>query len=803
MEKKTIARAVSKHVQKRNQHLPGTACVAVLAIQAYGSIALAQESNNVETAKLLDLEEIVVTGTPGSGVRKLDASFAITSMDADTISRIAPKSTADLFKSVPGIWSESSGGSSGANIQVRGLPAPGDAPFVTVAINGSPVYGTPSLSFFEHSTLFRMDETIERMEALRGGPNPVLASGQPGLTTNFQLKQGTEQTEGLIKYSTSDYDLNRLDAVLSGKLTQDLYYMAGGYVSRSPGVRDAQFNSEKGQQFTINITKELENGTLTLYSRATDDTGAFYSAIPLGNSLKDFPGFDAGTGTYVGNDMRFVDIAVNANGDVKSYDLADGRGVDAVINGLSFEAQLSNGWTVRDNMNLMSGDANTIGLFNTNTQTAAQWAGAAGFGSASEVTSARSVAANEAIVQVGFWVVEKTLESFTNDMNFSKNFLNDSNTLSVGMYIADYSASDFWSLNNNHFVTATTNSKRVDIVDGTGKALSVNGRSSGAGTSLRQKANAQTRAFYIVDSWDITDTITLETGARHESVDIEFSIDNNDGSVILPDGLTLSNVPDGTIERTESIEASDTSYTAGVNWAITDSMGVFLRANQGHLFPTFETVRGHTNFAAPVTDINQYEVGYKLSTDYFGVFATAFLNQYQGSQQRVIGNSVIVDQTESESTGLEIDAVWDSGNGLSINLSATLLDGEYTKYQSNPDNIGNQVQRAPQWQMRMSPSYEFSVGDANTIVLYGTFSAVGDRYSDPENAQPIDGYEKVDLGAQWYAGERLHFQLFIDNLTNEIGLTEANARVLGAQQGIPQGRAIMGRSTRLSVGYTF
>ena len=128
--------------------------------------------------------------------------------------------TADLFKAVPGVWSESSGGVSGANVFVRGFPGGGDAPFLTVQLQGAPIFPPPTLSFLENSTLFRLDETIEFMEALRGGPNPVVSNGQPGLTTNFLLKEGSEYQEGLIKYSTSDYGLQRVDGVISGNFEQ-------------------------------------------------------------------------------------------------------------------------------------------------------------------------------------------------------------------------------------------------------------------------------------------------------------------------------------------------------------------------------------------------------------------------------------------------------------------------------------------------------------------------------------------------------------------------------------------------------
>ena len=194
------------------------------------------------------LEEVIVTGTAGgSEMRKLDASFAITNVDEEDIRKFSPQSTADLLKNIPGVWAESSSGVSGANVFVRGFPGGGDAPFLTVQLEGAPVYPPPTLSFLENTTLFRIDETVERMEGLRGGPQSVQDNGQPGLTTNFLLKSGGEETEGLVKYSTSDWDLQRFDAVLSGPLSEGLYYMIGGYVTSSPGIRDAGFTSEKGK----------------------------------------------------------------------------------------------------------------------------------------------------------------------------------------------------------------------------------------------------------------------------------------------------------------------------------------------------------------------------------------------------------------------------------------------------------------------------------------------------------------------------------------------------------------------------
>src|SRR5689334_18612903 len=105
------------------------------------------------------MQEVVVTATATS-VRKLDASYTIVTADAEQIRRANAKSTADLLKISPGIWPESTGGQTGANIEVAGFPTGGDAPYFTVQLNGSPLYGMPTLSFFEQSTLVRLDDTI-------------------------------------------------------------------------------------------------------------------------------------------------------------------------------------------------------------------------------------------------------------------------------------------------------------------------------------------------------------------------------------------------------------------------------------------------------------------------------------------------------------------------------------------------------------------------------------------------------------------------------------------------------------------
>jgi hypothetical protein len=405
------------------------------------TVVMAQEDEKNAEATRQATEEVIVTGTPGgAGLNRLDASFSITSVNSEAIEKFSPNSTADLLKLVPGVWSESSGGVSGANVFVRGFPGTGDAPYLTTQIDGMTFFPPPTLSFLENSTLFRIDETIKTMEALRGGPNPVLSNGQPGLTTNFILKEGGPETEGLVKYTTSDYDLRRLDAVLSGEINEGLYYMVGGYVSSSPGIRDAGFNAEEGEQLTINITKELENGRIKVFNRSTDDHGTWYVPAAL-----DVPGIDANY-TQVGPANRQVQITTPEG--ARTIDIGEGRGWNGDVTGLTFEFDLANDWSLVNRTSQTKGAADTLGFVGNG---AAVRVGSLSIGDSIGTTgpivgsvTGNTIGADKYLQQFGAWEVRKDIESFVNDLTVSKAW--DTVDLSLGYYSASTSVDEKWDL---------------------------------------------------------------------------------------------------------------------------------------------------------------------------------------------------------------------------------------------------------------------------------------------------------------------------------------------------------------------
>lgn len=743
------------------------AVISALALQGH---AMAQESASDNESKASEVERIVVTGLPsGTATRKVDTSFAITSMSEDDIERLAPKSTADIFRAIPGVWAEASGGVAGANIFVRGFPGGGDAPFVTVQLQGVPIFTPPTLSFLENSSMFRTDETISFLDGLRGGPNSVVSNGQPGLTTNFILKEGSDVTEGLIKYTGSDYDLQRIDGVVSGQLADDLYFMAGGYVSQSRGIRDTGFDTEEGHQFTINITKELDNGKVSFFSRITDDHGVWY--LPGALNVEGVDNNYVQLGTL----NRQARIQFGPEGETLDIDIGDGRGWDGSVTGSNLELDLGNDWTLVNKFAYTEGDANTFGLVPEGGST--KLANVADNGtSAIGAVTGTEYDGNTDVQQFGRWVVLKEIDALTNDLAVTKAF--GGGKITFGYFSSSFSANDWWSLGNQAYYVVESGAELL-----TGIACNDNQDSCTWNYDINSTGDGSTDAFYAAADYRVTDQLTLDFGLRSESHEIEYTVD---------EGL------DGVITKAVQYDERDTAWTLGANWQFKKDMGVFFRASEGFKMPYFDDFRD--NFGSfqggedLIQQVTQYELGFKMAEDNFSLYATGFYNEVEGDTF-VSRPGAPAEILTNEAFGVELDMVYYADNGFSITLNATVQETEIT---ASPTNVGNEAQRQPGWQLRLTPSYDFEVGDMESTV-YATVFAVDDRFGDNGNTVVLEGYEQVDVGLNMFLTEDLELQINLQNLTDEDGLTEGDPR----NPTSPNGRFILPRNATVSLGYRF
>lgn len=753
------------------------------------------------------LDAVVVSGTARfKGVRKRDASFSITTASLEQLQEAVPLSTADALKVVPGIWAESAGGSTGANIFVRGMPSEGDAPFVTVQMDGAPLYPPPTLSFLENSTLFRMDDTIDRMEVLRGGPSPIFSNGQPGATVNFIQKKGGEETEGSVRVGLGTDNLRRVDLFNSGKLADGWYYAIGGFFRSTDGVRDTQFPADKGGQFSANLTHSWESGEATVYLRHTDDKNAFFTPIPLlsrndGRDLSSFPGLRAQDGTLLGNDFRRVTLPVGPNGETIQRDLAEGRGINLDVFGASVDWYVGD-WTISDRVNYVTGDAPTNGLFTGDApQTLGQYI-ASNYqttGTGTFVNGGGPVDLNQQVLRAGFWVVDKDIESFTNDLRFSRDLF-EGNTLTVGVYYARYSSKDTWYLGNNMLLTAENNARRINLNLADGRQATRDGFVDTAFFALRGDYDGQNTAVFVADEWQINDRLRLDGGIRYEWQEVDGTV--HDTATVDLDGnpnTLYDNKTSVSLPTTRRIDQNDHhfSWTLGLNYKLNDTSSVFARANSGYKLPAFDNLRdGNTK----TQEVDQYELGFKSGNSVYDLYLTAFYNSFTNSPFQVfLGNGTnFTTVGDSRAYGVEVEGAVRPVGGLELRLTGVWLDAKYENYR---EFTGNRVMRQPKTQFRFTPSYFWTlpIGD---LKVFATYSYIGDRFADLANAQRLPSYHTLDAGANLHVGENWEFSVSGSNVTDELGLTEGNARVLGAASGgVFMGRPIAGRSYLFSAAY--
>src|SRR6202011_489432 len=405
------------------------------------------------------LDEIVVTGTAQSkGLRKLDASFSITTASLEEIRDVNPSSSADLLKIVPGIWAESSGGEAGANIELSGFPGGGDAPYVTYQLNGSPIFPVPTLSFMDNSSQFRLDESVERAEVLQGGPGVVLSNGQMGATANFILRQGTATPRGDIGITWGDEGMYRVDGFYGGPLAPDWFVSVGGFYRYSSGIRGSQYPADDGGQLTATLTHTLENGTIMFYARELNDKNLFITDIPVtvngtgkSQSVSAFPGFNPNTGTFAGSGVRGISVQETPNGPPVTADLANGRGANLHLFGNDLDVQINDGVSLSNKLMYLAGEVDCYCLFNnTNPQTLSSYIssaitsanantaitgpyGLATSGTATLVSTGAPLNPNSFVASMGFWIVQKHIQSFTDDLRFTFD-LGFDDKLTVGGY---------------------------------------------------------------------------------------------------------------------------------------------------------------------------------------------------------------------------------------------------------------------------------------------------------------------------------------------------------------------------------
>ena len=852
----------SHHEQERG---PGARVIqlamiaAIAAVTPYWAQAAGPQAESAEPAAAAapaaandQLEQVVVTAT-ATAVRKLDASYTITSVSADEIKMANPKSTADLLKVSPGLWPESTGGQTGANIEIAGFPSGGDAPFFTNQIMGSPVFGSPTLSFFEGTSAIRLDDTVERVEIVQGGPSVIFADAQPGATANYILRRGTDKSTGSLGVTYGSERLYRVDTFYGGKISDGWYGSAGGFYRYNHGIRDPQFPADNGGQFTVTLSHDMDMGTVTAYARVLHDKNQFITPIPLiqhgSDQFSAYPGFDPLTDTYYGKAMQHVYLPTYPGGSGGNADLSNGRGADVHFVGFNADFDLPGGFKLSDKFLFFGGNMDTNALFSGSNPATLndEVYGSSGFGGyavpAGTVYTANYVGGgavdpNQSVIHQGWWFIHKRLFSVNNDLRVSKEIF-PGNTATVGVYMARWTDNDKWSLGNQMLMTNTPHARPITIsyVDSTTgqtkQLLDPQGFDFNGGFNIAEDGGATEVAGYLSDSWRLGPWL-FDASARVDHQNTSNTVCNLSSVNLDGNPLTLY---DNSLGRcngtftTTSYNPTRVPWTVGANYEITDHMSVYARVNRGYHYLDFDnglrpdtgnTVNTYQGAKLPTQAVENQEIGFKYQDRLVFADISIYHRAFTGLQYRPTDPTGTpfgsFQNYGSDSKGVDFNVVVSPIEHAKVAIIGNYLDGIYTGFFACFPFIntvtgvsgcapidGRQLQRQPKFRIAVQPSYTipFGWGDVTPFV---TYTHVGAHTQDQAGLQQLGSYDLVDFGVVANYADNWELRVQGTNVTNELGLTESNSRIFGVASGVGGtilARPLEGREVNIEVKYKF
>jgi len=830
------------------------AAAAVCALASAGQ-ALAQDG-------AAEVEELIVTGRAGGAEqRKVEASYAITTVSEEKLRLQSPPSVAEVLKNVPGLWVEASGGVGGANIRARGIPIEG---FAAVALqeDGLPVQHDGGLGFLNSDFAFRFDETVQRVEVVRGGPSSIFASYAPGGTINFITRQPTQAFEGLARAEVGDWGYWRGDAWVGGELA-GFRLGLGGFYRSDEGVRDPGFDANKGGQVRLSVGRDFEGGSIDFNVKHVDDNSIFYLGIPLtfdaNGDTAGVPGFDPNYGTLAGPETARLTYRSNLG----PVEIDNSKGSDLKLTQYTLQGTFEfAGWEVKEGFRYKTSHLVRAGLFpNTPVAASARIAQDLARGASLGVVSGRLTYVNggqafDVAGQNGTGLVmdafvreqDIELDEAINDLRFLRRIDvgGQSHDLALGVYYARAEES-FLQQGSAVLIDVREQARLLNLVglNAAGQVVTSfteNGVSRYGTQFNNAEGKSDTWAVYAADEWRITDKLRLDFGARWER--IEFT-GRNERSATINLGQVANNFADDqAISGTGVFDALDRSFddwgaTVAVNYQFQPDVGAFARYTKGFRLPSLgDFITSPTRTDPRAQGIDLWEAGVKIDRPLFSAYATAFYTHFdsQGFTETRFdqATNAFVSRTEFAPTntyGVELEGTVRPTEWFDASLAATLQDPRYGDWIFNervartggacplPSDTpasateclrprtftDNVLVRTPKVMARFTPGLNLLGGALRAELDLQYFSK---RFSDTANTLIIPAYRLVNATVRWNVTDRVSVYAYGTNLTNEIGLTEGNPRAgqfISGEAGARYylARPELGRTYKAAVLYRF
>lgn len=788
-------------------------------------ISVNVNGNTVQNITLTEdanvLEDVVITGVVNPKA-KIKSSVSITSLGTEQINQSAPRSTAEIFRTIPGIRSESSGGEGNSNISVRGVPiSSGGSKYLQLQEDGLPVLLFGDIAFATADIFTRFDGNIAKVEAIRGGSASTLSSNSPGGIINFISKTGKTEGGNISTTFGLDYGNFRTDIDYGGKIGEGLYFHTGGFYRTGEGVRKTGFNSNNGGQFKFNITKEFENGSITVYAKFLNDRAAAYMPMPVAVSgtnanptWKSVNGYDATTGALQSIYLTH-NLGLGPDGNVRREAVANGMHPVSKSIGANANFDLDGGWKITDNIRFTSNSGGFISPFPAELATAATIANS--FGTGSTLVYADNGAAfnnpNGLVARIHMFDTQlNNMGNFMNDLRLTKKF--NKVGVTAGLFKSMQNISMSWLWNSYLQEVSDNNPRLINVKNAGGALLSENGLyayGTPAWGNLARNYDTQynVSAPYVNISIDATDKLSLEGGLRYDKGKVTGSFAggtsttydiNNDGDISVPEQNVFA--VDNVNATAVNYDYDYYSYTLGANFLINNKQSVFARYSRGAsakadriLFNgDLDYLNGDKMNALDF--LQQAEIGYKQKFNKGYFYATAFHSKTdeQGGFEAT-SNSII--QNNYKSLGLELESSYDVVDNLNLRGSLTYTKAEIT----SGANDGNQPRRQPKLMYSFIPTYKF-MDNKNTLGL--SFIGQSKAYAQDSNQLVMNGFVIVNGFVEVGIAKGLSLNVSGNNLFNTLAITEAEeGSITENTVNYVRARSLTGRSVSMCLAYKF
>lgn len=797
----------------------------LLVFGAMNTAAFMFSQSNVNDTISRDkaIDEVVITGNSNPKA-SIKTSTSISTLKMKDIENAAPRTTAEIFRTIPGIRSESSGGEGNSNITVRGVPvSAGGSRYLLIQEDGLPVMQFGDIAFGTQDQFTRFDSFVSRVEALRGGSASVFASNSPAGIINFITKTGEKEGGSITQQMGLNYKNYRTDFDYGTKIGDDTYMAVGGFYRIGDGPRKTGFNSNNGGQFRLSFLKKFEKGSFRVYAKFLDDRTAAYMPMPVGVTGTDadpkwssLPNYNILTGALQTINLQH-DRTLGNDGNIFNTDVSDGMHSLSKVIGAEFNYNLGEGWKLEEKIRYAANDGQFVAPFPASVSKGSDFFNATNFtnfGSAVYAGTNTPIDMNANYMKIALFNVKlNNFNNFVNDFNISKKW--DIVKFNAGLYKSSQNINMSWMWNNYLQEVSDKNARLVDVKNTAGQYITDNGLLNyGMKDWGNLKRDYNTKyditAPHAQVEINATDKLTIDAGARYDigkvtgyfsgaTVTYTSRDMNGNGVIDIPEQMVGSN---DNINVPVNYRYGIFGYSVGANYALNNKNAVFARVSQGGSASADRILFSGYNYtnnddpaldAVKVNKVKQLEAGYKLRGSGYFLNTTLFYAgtkeaNYEATTQRKTENKY-------QSFGVELDGYYKITKGLDVKAGLTYTHAEI-KNAIDPTIIGNMPRRTPKLMYSVNPNFnanKFNIG----FYLIGATKA----FTQDNNKLVMPGYAIVNPYVSYQVLRNLSVSLNANNVFNTIAVTEAEEGSIAGGNGIVRARTLPGASYSVSVKF--